>query len=573
MGRMTSLFNPAAWVDALLPGRSAQSVNPSDRSPTSDFWYQSTFGLPNLSGVVGGQNSWMFVSTSVAAMRLLCGIGADMPLERKQMTKVGGKNVTNVMENDPVHRLLNMKATPTMLSKSFKSQMVGWQVGWGTAFAEIERDLATGRPKWLWPIHPCRPTAFINDRDGTLWWKIQNPMAEPSYIPDIDMLRIPYTLMDEDGLHGLGIGKLAAQSIGLGQTLEKTEAKASSSALPRIVVEHEKRMQLPEQEAFRRQWAEWSAGGENTPVLLVDGAKAKPLNWAATDTDHRQRREFNQRDLARWFGVPEDVLNGTNDMTLLFQKTSLHYLEIWEQACDDKLLNESDRESGQYWQNDYRSLLKADPVARSQYWTNRVSIGSTTPNEVRYGEGDNPSTTDGADVEYIQGAMRRLSDPYKTGAENPIGQPKEGKAPPLAPKKPGKAAKAIRAAREAVAMTLADRLTMLASREMKQVKRDSGKPHDFLTKVEAFYAEHAVMIAKEVEFACSAAAATGWRISGAEIARNWCEKSMECVLEASNVKAVELSTSVELAVADWNSGRVTAFVEGLRPKNKGNVPC
>ena len=561
---LLSVFNPSAWWKAF--GNRAMASNlsdPSNRSPSADFWYYPALGFGGPSGGVTDEAAWQFISVGIAAMRILVGIGADMPLQRKQTTKVSGRAITNVLELDPVHRLLNAKANRTMLSMSFRALMLSWQVGRGTAFAEIERDL-TGKPLALWPIHPSRMEPVINEPDDALWWKVRNKDGSYAYIADVNMLRIPYTLMDDDGIHGMGIGKLAARTLGLGATLERTEQAASSSALPRIVVEIERRMQEPEQKAFRSQWAEWQAGNENLPVLLVDGAKAKPLMWSATDSDHRMRREFNRADIATAFGVPLDLINGTGD-PLLFHKLALPYLSIWEQECDDKLLTEEERDDGHFFQNDYRALLKADPVARSQYWTNRVNIGSATPNEVRYSEGDNPSATDGADVEYIQGAMRRLSDPYKMGAENPLGNPKDGKAPPLAPQKPGKAAKSLMAARKAVSGVLVDALSRAAVREMKRATTDAKNPRAFLSKVDEFYAEHVDHMGDALRPLCDAARDVAWPIDAATVSATWCRDSRAALLAASECPASGLSDAVAVAVAAWNTTRVETFVESLKP--------
>jgi HK97 family phage portal protein len=560
-------------MQALMPSRSMSS-DVLGRGPEADFWYQSAMGLPNLAGVVGGDNAWMFVSSSCAAMRILCGICANMPLERKRVEVKNGRATSNVMSTDPVHRLLNHKPNPIMTGKAFRSQMCGWQVGHGTAFAEIQREfprnaMEAGQPFRLWPIHPSRLTKFFSDSDGSLWWHVRNNNGSTTDIPDSNMLRVPYTLMDDDGIHGLGVGRMAARSIGLGQTLERTEQDASSSSLPRIVIEAPHVMSMPEQDAFRHQWGQlFVEGGQNIPAILIKGMKAHALQWSATDSDHRGRREFNKLDLASWFGVPPSVLDGTEDMTLLFQKISLHYLEFWEPECEEKLLTQEERDSGQTWENDYKSLLKTDPVSRSTYYTNRFSLGSITPNEIRIAEGENPSETDNADVEHIQGAMRKLSDPYKAGAENPVGNPKDGKKPPLA-----KAAKAIRAARNAVTAMLVASMRRMSNKEMKEAKSASNSPGQFIQKMEEFYEKHKLQLSQESSAICDAANSVGWKLNPDRISAQWCQRSMELLLDASGCSISELRGAIEVCVSDWNSARVEEFVSSVQPKKKRAMSC
>lgn len=567
-------------MQTLMPSAPSMAAS-SDRGPDADFWYTSVMGLPNLAGFVGGANAWMFVSTSFAATRVLSGIGATMPLEPKRLSEKKGRLSSQVIRNDIRYRLLNDRPNPIMSATAFRSLMITWQVNRGTAFAEIQRDFDQVTPVKLWPIHPSRCSPFINEADGQLWWKVSNKAAEPSNIPDSNMLRIPYILMDDDGIHGLGVGDLASRSIGLGQTLEKTEQDASSTALPRMVIECPNAMAMAEQDALRHQWAQlFSAGSDNLPAVLVGGKKAVPLNWSATDTDHRGRREFNIEDLARWYDVPLTLLRrmvkesagNVEQLSSEFQKFSLKFLEMWEPECKEKLLTQAQRDDGMVFENDYKSLLKADHVARSAYWTNRFSTASITPNQIREAEGENPSDTENADTEFIQGAFRPLSEPYHqaSAGEMAKGNPKDGKRPPTAPPK---AAKAIRAARNAVRTMLSETMSRMTSKEMKRAKVDASQPRTFLPKVEEFYGEHKKHLADALAGVCTAGNELNMKLNPDRIAGEWCDASLKRLVDASGCSVGELPDAVALCVADWNTTRVSEFVATITPKKKRAEPC
>lgn len=568
-------------MQSLMP-TSRQMVASSDRGPDADFWYSSVMGLPNLAGFVDGNNAWMFVSTSFAATRVLSGIGATMPLELKQISESKGRMSSTVLWKDQRYRLLNERPNPIMSATAFRSLLITWQINRGTAFAEIQRDFDGETPVRLWPIHPSRCTPFINEKTGELWWRVSNKGAEPTDIPDRNMLRIPYILMDDDGIHGLGVGDLASRSIGLGQTLEKTEQDASSTALPRMVVESPTGMSMPEQDAFRFQWSKlFSPGSDNVPALLVGGKKAVPLNWSATDTDHRGRREFNIEDLARWYDVPLTLLRrmvkesagNVEQLSSEFQKFSLKFLEMWEPECKEKLLTQAQRDSGMVFENDYKSLLKADHVARAAYWTNRFSTASITPNQIREAEGENPSDTKNADSEFIQGAFRPLAEPYQTsGGDSGMakGNPKDGKRDPTAPPK---AAQAIRSARNAVRTMLSETLSRMTSKEMKRAKVDASQPRTFIPKLEEFYGEHKKHLSEAISVVCSAGNDLKMKLDPDRIAGEWCGKSLKLLVDASGCSVGELPDAVALCVTDWNTTRVSEFVATITPKNKRAEPC
>lgn len=545
-------------------------MGPADRSPSSNFWYQSAYlGLQGVTNLVGGDNAHMFVSTCFAATRLLCGIGSTIPINKTVTRIENGLQTSSVLTNDPIHRLINGKSNGEQVSIAFRSMLVNWQVNRGTGFAEIQRDINTKRPLALWPIHPSRLTPFRNSKDGdSIWWEVRNNGSDPSYIPDADMLRIPYIMLDDTGLLGIGVATQAMRAIGLAQTLERTENTASQSAVPRIAVEHPKTMALPEQQAFRSQWKELYNEGGNGVALVVGGATIKPLPWSAVDSDHRARREFSIEDLARWYDVPLTLLRRAVKETAgnverigqEFQTYSLKFLEIWEQELDAKLLTEEERNSGHSWRIDYKSLLRADHAGRASYYSQIFSIGGIKPVEVRVGEDMNPTGQDGENDLYIQGAMRKISDPYKQESAAVVGNPKDGKRPPLAPQRPSKAS--VQSAVNAIEILGKSAIDRMATKETKAVLSAATKPREFTDWIDSFYAKHEEQLAECLNPVCDAANELGYKINSIAIAKEWCSQSKSSLVAVTDVaKMHELSDKVEECVKSWSNRQKPVFCE------------
>lgn len=542
------------FARAILP---RADISPSDPSigygPLGDYWYSNML-MPNLTGVIGAENAWMFVSTSFAATRLLSGIGSSLPLNKTRT--VNGR--TETLLNDPVHQLLNVRPNPWMSAMTCRAMMVGWQVNHGTAFAEIQR-FPSGLPGRLWPIHRSRVRPFINDEDGTLWWEVRNKNADSTHIPDVDMLRVPYIVLDDNGIMGMGVGKMAMKAIGLAQTLERTEQDASTTTQPRIVVESPRRMAMPEQDAFRRQWAElYVQGAQNVPALLVDGATAKPLPWSAVDADHKNRRQFTREDLACWYDVPpsmlrwsvKDTAGNTEQQSIDFQTFSLQFLKLWVQECDWKLHTQEQRDNGESFQFSYKELLATNHEARGKYFQSLFTVGGITPNQIVTAEGGNPSTEDGMDKHYVQGAMRPISEPYK-GDTSITTDPKNGQKSPL------KVA-------SAVSIMLTAALRRMAFKESQAINHAAKESRTFTTKLDEFYSKHTEQLTEALSPVSEAAGELEFTLHPNELAMKWCRISKDSLLDAAGeATATNLVEKIRVTTESWIEARVSEFVKHI----------
>lgn len=566
LARLASNFMNSLMPSA--PRMAASSAAYPSTAPWGDYWYQS-MGLPNAQGVIGGDDAYEFVSTCFAATRLLCGIGAKMPLNRKQRMETSDGERSVVMRKDPVHRLINGRPNREQTAMAFRSMMVSWQVNRGTAFAEIERALPSGVPVAYWPIHPTRCRPFHSDEDGSLWWHVRNNNGYDTDIPDKNMLRIPYTVLDKSGLMGIGVSTRAAQTIGLAQSLDRTENDASLSGTPRIVVETPTKMNMPEQDAFRRQWRELYTQGGEAVAVLVGGATAKPLSWSAVDSDHVNRRDRNIEEIARWYDIPLTLLRralkesagNVEQLGQEFQTYSLAFLEMWEQELDYKCLTEVERET-QCWELDYKCLLKADHVGRAQYMSSLFPIGGMNSNEVRDSEGWNPYPE--GNKYFVQGAFRPIDEPYSANSpQTPPGNPKDGKANPLkGPSK--KLAKQTAELKAATRVMLEDCVRRLTRKESREAVKAARKPREWFAWVESFYAEHEPWAATELKLPFEACAVFGIKSNPQVIAKAMCEQSKDALIAAADGDPDTFLDRVESMATEWEKTKPAEFVQSIK---------
>lgn len=569
---LTKLAQGASrFMQALIPAGPQMGTSSAawpSTAPWADYWYNS-MGLSNIEGLIGGDEAYEHVSTCFAATRVLCGIGSKMPLNRVRKTSTDDGETAVVMRNNPVHRLMNFQANPDQTAMVFRSMMVAWQVNRGTAFAEIERETRTNAPIALWPIHPSRCRPFRSDKDGSLWWHVRNNDGTDCDIADVNMLRVPYTILDRSGLCGVGVADRATKTIMLGQSLDRTENDASMSGVPRIVVESERVMTQLEQDAFRRQWRElYTQGGEGV-ALLVGKTTAKPLSWSAVDSDHVRRREFNIEDIARWYDVPltllrralKETAGNVEQLGQEFQTYSLAFLEIWEQELGRKLLTEDDLNGGECWELDYKALLRADHAARATYHSAMVPIGVENPNEARATEGMNPYPS--GKKYFVQGALRPIDEPYAQNKpqDSPI-DPKVGKANPMKPPKPKQAA-----LKNGARLMLEDCIRRLTHKEATAACRAAKKPGEWMNWIDTFYADHEPWAASELKMPLEVCSVFGVKLDPGKYASGLAEQSKTALIEASDGDPTGFIMRVEAVTAKWESDRASAAVRSIAELN------
>lgn len=550
-------------MDALIPSTrmAASSAAFPSMAPWGDYWYQS-MGLPNAAGVIGGDEAYQWVSACFAASRLHSGVGSTMPLNRTQFTMSGGQRSSHIMETDRLHKLINQEPNPEQTAIAFRSMMIEWQVNRGTCFAEIQREVYSRQPVAFWPIHPTRCKPFRSESDNSLWWHVRNDDGTQTDIPDMDMLRIPYIVMSKDGLRGIGVADRATAAIQLGQTLDRVENDASMSGVPRIAVEAPHLMNQPEQDAFRRMWRELYTQGGDGVALLVGGMTAKPLSWSAVDSAHVPRREFSIEDIARWYDVPPTLLRravkesagNIEQLGLEFQIYSLKYLELWEQELDRKLLTEQERDAGQSWELDFKSLLRADHAGRSAMASALFPIGGLNSNEIRANEGLNPYPE--GNQYFVQGAFRPIDEPYSpTKPQNPTVDPAKGKADPLKPKKS--------ALKNGAKLMVEDCIRRLTRKESAAAVRASHNPREWCSWVDTFYATHESLMATELTMPLEVCAVFGVKADPQTFAKGLAESAKGELIAVADGDAATFAARVETLVATWERDRPANVVKAI----------
>ncbi len=494
------------------------------------------------------------------ATKLLCGTGASLPLP---MFDSGDGDQRLKDREHPLYRILNIAPNPEMTAYSFRSIMWQWQVNWGNAYAEIVREgnMPDGQVVYLWPLHPARVEA-CRDPDDNLYYKVRNEDGtSPTELESWQMLHIP-SIITSDGISGRGVITHARETIGAAIGAEKYGANWFGGAgVPRVVIEHTGTWDPAQREAFRKEWDEIHAGPDGHRIaLLMGGAKAVPLSLSAEDSQFIETRYLGIEEMARWYGIPPHLLhhllratfNNIEELGISFVQYGLiPWLRVWEQCITQKLLT-PEEQLRYFAEHNVDALLRGSAAARAAFYQVMTNAAIMSRNECRKKENLDP--VDGGDTFLVQGATVPLDEDGRPESEFATSTPSSPAMPDTTdgesqdlPASPDEDSKTSTMVSFAVKRIISHDLSRFLTKETKAIASFARKPGQFMTNVEEFYAQHAVLVRDQMTNTLGALSACGLETSVDNFVTTWVKDGKKLAIDASGT-----ATPDELAVAVQN---------------------
>jgi HK97 family phage portal protein len=535
--------------------------------------WKSVRGRPTASQEEVNEDTAMTWSGVWCATRLLCGIGASLPLS----TYEGKDDDTRTKaRKHKLWRLLNVAPNPEMTAFAWRSIMWQWQVNWGNAYAEVVREgnNPDGELVALWPIHPERVSACRDD-NGELYYKVENASGQPDTELDAwRMLHIP-SIITNDGLMGMGVIEHARETIGAAIGQEKAVGHSVGGGnLPRMVLTHAGHWDDEARKEFRDEFEELYSGSTGHRLaVLQGGAELKPLSFNAVDSQFLEQRQFNLEEIARWYGIPPHLLhhlmratfNNIEELGINFVQYSLiSWLKIWEQCIALKLLSPEEQET-HFVEHNVDALLRGDATTRAALYTALINAMVMTRNEARRLENLNP--VPGGDTFLAQGAMVPLDEdgrPESTFVNPTKPAPAADGTPDGAtPQTAGRQVLANVATR--VNRIISHDLSRFLTKETKAMQNYARKPNEFVQLVDAFYTEHATLVLDEMTETFGTLAICGVNTDVDVFVTTWIGEGKSIALNASGTATpAELAGAVQAALDSrtWTERPLRA-VEGI----------
>lgn len=349
---------------------------------------------PTASGASVTPETAMRCPAVYASVKVIAESVAQLPLHLHRRRPDGGKERAN---DHPLAEILNGSANDWTSAFEFRQAMQVALLLYGNAFAHIGR--VDGRIAELIPI-PSSAVAVQTD-----------PMTlEPRYaVTGADGVLRVYDRTEIFHLRTLGTSAnvglspvlQAREAIGLALAMEEHGARLfSSGARPGGVFKYGKTLGPDALKKLRDSFSSAFAGGGNAgrTMILEDGMDFTPLQFTSVDLQFLEMRRHQVAEIARVFRIPLHLLQDLERTThanaesmgqQFLSLTLLPWLKMWEGAIRRSLLTPEERQEyfAEFLTDD---LARADLAARFAAYSQAVTNGLLSPNEIRAAENRAP---------------------------------------------------------------------------------------------------------------------------------------------------------------------------------------
>lgn len=340
MGLMDTIADRIA--DRIVAKRQSQPER-NDRARYIEFG-----GRQSEANVLITEPTALGESTAFAAGNLIARTVGPLPGDVRAARGPDAADGTQDLPEHPVAAMLNRAPNPEMSATSFRESWLMAAIFHGNGYAEIERD-QSDRPVALWPIHPDRvqPCRTVN---GTLYYEINNGIGEKTDLAAEDVLHLAGPSLGA-GTVGFSIISLAKND--LGEAIAQGRYASNfirNQAAPSGLITVSPGIQPTGMKRLRAEVEAMYSGPRKAGKIMIGdaGVDFKQIGVSPQDAEFLAQRRFSVETIARWFGVPPQMIGDTSKQTFAnFEQAGLNFLALavmpWvvriEQEVNRKLLN------------------------------------------------------------------------------------------------------------------------------------------------------------------------------------------------------------------------------------------
>ena len=361
--------------------------------------WQEMFSTKSSAGVTVTNQSSLSISTVYACIRNISEDVAKVPLKIYKK----GPDSKDIQPKHPLHRLLNYQPNPEMTAMDFRQTMTAHCLGWGNAYAEIERNLG-GEVTGLFPILPNRVKPNRSDTTDQIIYEVTDGKGNITNIPSDRMLHLRG--LGDDGVVGYNVIQYARESLGLALAAETFGSTYfGNNTVIGGILKHPGNLSEDAQQRLSKSINAKYQGPDNAHKIMV---LEEAMDFTQTvippeQSQFLETRQFSTPEICKWFRMPPHKVHDLSRATfsniehqdLEYVKDTLTaWFKRWELAIWWKLLTDREKSSGFFAEHTVEGLLRGD--IGSRYSAYQISLGNNnnpgfmTINEVRALENLNP---------------------------------------------------------------------------------------------------------------------------------------------------------------------------------------
>lgn len=302
-----------------------------------------------------------------------------------------------VFYDDPRSRVLSDMANETLSAFNLKKALLKDLILRGNAYAKIERS---GKDIFLRYL----PTTVVTPKkdNSGYYFEVQ------SYNTDVSGERYPAEVVDfydmlvltrhNDYNSIVGKGLLDYANDVFATSVEETNYMYNlliNGLSSKAILNAKTPFKREIKEQLKRDLRDYYAGSKNAgKILLLEGdISVSSLAMTPTDIKLLENKAFTISEISRFLNIPKHMLgldrqqgtysNITQERLQLLQNTLMPYVVILEQAMNQKLLDDSERQNGYYFKFDVGELMKMTPEDNAEYMLKLFDANVVTIEEVR----------------------------------------------------------------------------------------------------------------------------------------------------------------------------------------------
>lgn len=480
-------------------------------------------GKGTASGVAVNEESAMKCAAVYACVRNIAEDVAKLPLILYKRLARGKERDTR----NPLYSILHDSPNPEMTSFNFRRTVTMYAALCGNGYAEIVRNGA-GVVEALWPLEKNRVRPDRAEDGRLVYWVREPDGGKEEMLEWYDMLHIPSLGVGQVGFDSL---RLASESIGNAIAAdEHAGAFFGNHGMYSYFLSHPELLSDTAMKHLQDSFSpEEGSRGAYRVKILEEGMKVEKLTIDPRLSQLIESRQHGIEEICRHFRMPPHKVQHLLRTTFsnveaqnidYVVDTLMPWLVCWEQEIARKLIPKSRQgydENDIFAEHLVNGLLRGDMNARSAFYREMRNIGVYSTNDILEMENENPSTEEGADELFIQGAMVPLSIAVK----GPVKEQQAEQAQRPMQEDGGEEDDGEDSEDEAVtdACTycielLAKEFDKLLQLEQDRVARAAKKPDGFDDWLNAFYDSHAAHVGMSISPMMAMTCRSLWSAAG-----------------------------------------------------------
>lgn len=359
----------------------------------------------NFWGVIN--NTLETNETIFSAITKLSNSMASLPLKLYENYKV---------VNNDVSELLTVSPNNSMSSFDFINQIETCRNEKGNAYVLIERDVFA-QPEKLYLINPDVVQMAIENNSKELFYMIHAATGNELVVHNTDMLHFKHIVASNmvQGVSPIDVLKNTMDFDNALREFNLAEMQKPESFILKYGTNVSKEKREDVLSGFK------SFYEENGGILFQEpGVEIDPLPKKYVSEDMVASENLTRERVANVFQLPAVFLNakgGTNftkneELNRFYlQHTLLPIIKQYEEEFNRKLLTKNDRQKGQYFKFNVKSLLRADSATQAEVYFKAVRSGYYGINEIR--EWEDLPPVEGGDKPMISGDLYPIDTPVE----------------------------------------------------------------------------------------------------------------------------------------------------------------